>query len=109
MGRLQTQIKLKFLVMESKLVAPIWINDWVTPRPLKENATCDVCVVGLGASGLTAIIELASAGFKVIGIDRVDVGAGAAGRNGGFLLAGDADFYHEAIKKYGRSEAKALY
>lgn len=96
--------------MQSKLVTPqVWSDDWSTPKPLLQDATCDVCVVGLGASGLTAIIELASADYQVIGIDAADVGAGAAGRNGGFLLAGDSDFYHEAVKKYGRAEAKALY
>jgi glycine/D-amino acid oxidase-like deaminating enzyme len=42
-------------------------------------------------------VELASSGFNVVGIDAVDVGAGAAGRNGGFLLAGDSDFYHDSV------------
>ena len=61
-----------------------------------------MCVIGLGASGLTALIELANSGHDVCGIDAVDVGAGAAGRNGGFLLAGDAEFYHDSVKKFGR-------
>lgn len=76
---------------------------------MKSDTDCDVCVVGLGASGLTAIIELATAGFRVVGVDAVDVGAGAAGRNGGFLLAGDSDFYHDSVKKYGRDKALAIY
>lgn len=38
----------------------------------------------------------------MIGIDAEDVGAGAAGRNGGFLLAGLAEFYHDAVKKFGK-------
>jgi len=45
----------------------------------------------------------------VIGIDAEDVGAGAAGRNGGFLLAGLADFYHEAVEKHGREFALTIY
>ena len=35
--------------------------------------------------------------------------AGAAGRNGGFLLAGTYDFYHDAVRKHGRDRALAIY
>jgi gamma-glutamylputrescine oxidase len=90
---------------------PIWDNDkyWASPPPLQGNVNCDVCVIGLGGSGLVAVIELAKQGYLVIGIDAKDVGAGAAGRNGGLLLAGTADFYHDSVAKLGRSQALALY
>jgi glycine/D-amino acid oxidase-like deaminating enzyme len=45
----------------------------------------------------------------VIGVDAEDVGAGAAGRNGGFLLAGLAEFYHDAVKKFGKKFALETY
>jgi len=45
----------------------------------------------------------------VIGIDSEDVGAGASGRNGGFLLAGLADFYHEAVETLGREFVSSFY
>lgn len=48
-------------------------------------------------------------GLKVVGIDAKDVGAGAAGRNGGFLMAGLSDFYHDAVKKFGREFALSTY
>jgi glycine/D-amino acid oxidase-like deaminating enzyme len=54
----------------------------------------EVAVVGLGATGLTAIIEARRRGAEVAGYDARRVGAGASGRNAGFLLAGPADFYH---------------
>jgi glycine/D-amino acid oxidase-like deaminating enzyme len=38
-----------------------------------------------------------------------DVGAGAAGRNGGFLLSGAYDFYHDAVRLHGRDRARAIY
>jgi gamma-glutamylputrescine oxidase len=41
----------------------------------------------------------------VVGIDARDVGAGAAGRNGGLLLAGTADFHHDAVQRLGRDQA----
>jgi glycine/D-amino acid oxidase-like deaminating enzyme len=49
-------------------------------------------VIGLGGSGLAAVLEARSLGLSVIGIDAGMVAGGAAGRNGGFLLEGTASF-----------------
>lgn len=79
---------------------------------LTATIDADVCVVGLGGSGLACIAELLSLGVpahRVVGIDASAVGAGAAGRNGGFLLAGTADFYHDAVKQFGRERSRRLY
>ena len=72
---------------------------------------CDVCVVGLGGSGLTAVRELLRQrpGLRVLGLDAGDAGAGAAGRNGGFFLAGGAQFYHDAVALLGRARARSVY
>lgn len=66
-------------------------------------------MVGLGGSGLAAIHELLSLGRKVVGIDAGEIAGGAAGRNGGFLLAGVAKFYHETVGQFGREFAKRMY
>jgi gamma-glutamylputrescine oxidase len=42
-------------------------------------------------------------------MDAVSVGAGAAGRNGGFVLAGLAKFYHETALQLGRARAARIY
>ena len=42
-------------------------------------------------------------------MDAKDVGAGAAGRNGGFLLAGLPEFYHDAVRKLGRDFSLTVY
>jgi glycine/D-amino acid oxidase-like deaminating enzyme len=69
------------------------------PRPADVSA--DACVVGLGGSGLAAVAALADRGLRVVGVDAGRVAAGAAGRNGGFLVAGPADSLHEAIAAWG--------
>lgn len=69
----------------------------------------EVLVVGLGAAGLTCCLELARAGVNVVGVDAVGVGAGASGRNGGFLLAGLALFHHDAVATLGRARADTWY
>jgi len=76
---------------------------------LSGDVSADVCVVGLGGSGLTCIVELRTLGLSVVGLDASAIGAGAAGRNGGFLLAGLAAFHHDAAERYGRERAAALY
>jgi len=89
---------------------PVWDDGRWTPLPtLSGDLSADACVIGLGGSGLTLINELLQRGERVIGLDAHDVGAGAAGRNGGFLLAGTYDFYHDAIRRHGHDRAKAIY
>ena len=89
---------------------PVWDDGCWTPLPtLEGNVSADSCVIGLGGSGLTLINELLRRDERVIGLDATDVGAGAAGRNGGFLLAGTYDFYHDAIERHGHARARAIY
>lgn len=89
---------------------PLWEVEQVPGRPpLMNTVRADVCVVGLGGSGLSAVRELRRLGASVVGLDAGRVGSGAAGRNGGFLLAGLAPFYHDAVASFGRERARALY
>lgn len=89
---------------------PIWEdNPWTPLAQLQNDLTTDVCVIGLGGSGLSCIREFLEHGKEVIGIDAGMVAGGAAGRNGGFLMAGLALSHHEAVEKLGRERAKKLY
>ncbi len=76
---------------------------------LEGPTAADVVVVGLGASGLAACRHLAHRGADVVGLDARGVAAGAAGANGGFLLAGMAMFHHDAVARLGRPRAVAAY
>lgn len=78
--------------------------------PVLESAVrADVCVIGLGGSGLAAIGEVLRRGLSVVGIDAGRVAAGAAGRNGGFLLGGPAIGVHRAATGWGLELALELY
>lgn len=89
---------------------PLWEVELGPERPPLEGAAhADVCVVGLGGSGLSCVRELRRLGASVVGLDAGRVGWGAAGRNGGFLLAGLAPFYHDVVERFGRERARALY
>ena len=89
---------------------PVWDDHPWTPLPaLHGEVEADVCVVGLGGSGLSAVSELLAHGARVVGLEAGTVGGGAAGRNGGFLLAGTAMFYHDAVRRLGRERARRIY
>jgi len=89
---------------------PVWDDGgWAGLPRLRGEVTADVCVVGLGGSGLSAVGELRKLGALVVGVDAGAVAGGAAGRNGGFLLAGSSKFYHDAVAAYGRERALAIY
>ena len=90
--------------------SPLWDDGKWTPRaPLEGTQRADVCVVGLGGSGLAALDELAARGVSAIGVDAGPVGGGAAGRNGGFVLTGLARFYHDTRIQLGPRLAAALH
>jgi gamma-glutamylputrescine oxidase len=94
-----------------RATAPLWGDpaDWTNPPPLRGDVRADVCVVGLGGSGLAAVEALLDAGASVAGVDAGPVGAGAAGRNGGLLIAGAERAHHRAVEVYGRERAVELY
>ncbi len=90
---------------------PLW-GERLTAAPLPtldRVVEADVCVIGLGGSGLAAIHALLDGGASVVALDARGVAAGAAGRNGGFLLAGLASFHHVAVRELGRDRAVRLY
>ena len=89
---------------------PVWENgDWAPLPALHGRVEADVCVVGLGGSGLACLSELVAAGVDAVGLDAGAVAGGASGRNGGFLRAGLSSFHHEAVARYGRERAVRLY
>jgi gamma-glutamylputrescine oxidase len=96
--------------MMHRVNTPIWDDrDWRPLPKLEGPARADVCVIGLGGSGLAALEELGALGVSAVGIDAGTVGGGAAGRNGGFVLAGLAKFFNETVAQFGEAAASAIY
>src|SRR3989339_610846 len=56
--------------------------------PLQGHISADVLVVGAGFAGLSAAIELARRGYRVVVLEADRVCAGASGRNGGQAIVG---------------------
>ncbi len=91
---------------------PAWaavLPDWPGLPRLDSRVRADVCVIGLGGSGLAAIRRLQELGVSVAGVDSGAVAGAAAGRNGGLLLAGTAAFHHDAERELGKEAAREWY
>lgn len=85
------------------------VAGWPGLPVLDSDVRADVCVIGLGGSGLAAVGEVLRRGLSVVGLDAGRVAAGAAGRNGGFLLGGPAIGVHKAATGWGLELALQVY
>jgi gamma-glutamylputrescine oxidase len=70
----------------------------------------DVVIVGGGFIGLSTAYWISEfrPDLKIILLDRSQVGAGASGRNAGFLTKGSATFYKTLSKEWGHEKADHL-
>ena len=66
----------------------------IPPRPpLEEHVTTDVCVVGAGIAGLSVAYRLATAGKRVVVLDRDQIASGETGRTTAHLANALDDRY----------------
>ena len=78
--------------MSAAAYPPSWYAASATPLPeqpaLQGQMDADVCILGAGYTGLTAALELAEAGYRVVVLEAERIGWGASGRNGGQAIVG---------------------
>lgn len=76
---------------------------------LQGETDCDVAIVGGGLAGLSAAIELADRGYRVVLLEARQVGWGASGRNGGQAIAGLACEPSTIEAQLGRESARRVW
>ena len=79
-------------------------------RPALEGSlSADVAIVGGGFTGLSAALELAERGYRVVLLEAATVAWGASGRNGGQVNSGYRKGPSELVARFGRDEARRLW
>ncbi len=80
-----------------------------TYPPLDGDESADVAIVGAGIAGIATAYFLAKAGASVVVLDARGVAEAASGRNAGFLLAGVAENFVAASRRYGAANALRIW
>jgi gamma-glutamylputrescine oxidase len=76
---------------------------------LRGAHVADVCVIGAGATGLSAALFARAKGLKVIVLEAGRIGWGASGRNGGQMIPGLRKSADELVRAYGKERARAVF
>lgn len=99
--------------MPKSITLPSYYQATATPSPkhppLQGEISADVCIVGAGYTGLSAAIELAEAGYKVVVLEAQSVGHGASGRNGGQICTGFSAGQEKIEAQLGREDARRCF
>ena len=90
------------------VTTPFW------PRPSQRYPgllpdRTDVLIIGGGIAGTSLLHHLSRRRISGILVERQHLAFGASGRNAGFLLAGVADCYSEAVRIFGREKAREVW
>ncbi len=99
--------------MSAPAYPPSWYAASAAPLPeqpaLQGHAEADVCILGAGYTGLSAALELAEAGYRVIVLEAERIGWGASGRNGGQAIVGFGCEQDTLESLVGADDARKLF
>jgi len=76
---------------------------------LQQHIQADVTVIGSGMTGISAALELAEKGYKVVVLEAEDLSWGASGRSGGQIIAGAGEDGASMLKLLGKEDARKAF
>jgi glycine/D-amino acid oxidase-like deaminating enzyme/nitrite reductase/ring-hydroxylating ferredoxin subunit len=89
----------------------LWQTDIILSdmMPLKKSISTEVCVIGAGISGLMTAYFLQKKGYKVVVIDKDDLGFDETALSTAHLASALDDGFVQLIKWHGRDGARLAY
>ena len=89
----------------------IWLDELpAEPYPsLEGDTSADVAIVGGGIAGIATAYHLALHGASAVLVESRTVAEAASGRNAGFLLAGVAENFAAAARRYGETNTLRIW
>jgi gamma-glutamylputrescine oxidase len=84
-------------------------NRSITCPALAGDITTDVVIIGGGYTGISAALELAKTGYKVIVLEAGKIGCGASGRNGGQICTGFSAAQSKLAHQLGEADARKCF
>jgi len=92
-----------------------WYQDeagkrWSDAGPIADGSQCDVAIIGGGLAGISTAVSLLERGMTSVRVLEADEpGAGASGRNGGFVFAGYSLGNDKLFSQLGAERAGLLH
>lgn len=80
-------------------------------RSSKTPSSADIVIIGGGIAGLSAAywIGREDPSMKVVVVEKHEIGAGATGRNAGFVTCGSVEHFNRLVEKHGKAEALDIW
>lgn len=76
-----------------------------------QNLSVDIAIVGGGIAGLSCAywLQKEDPNLRIAIIEKYEIGAGATGRNAGFITCGSVEHFNRLVGKHGQSEAHEIW
>jgi glycine/D-amino acid oxidase-like deaminating enzyme len=97
-----------------RVARPLWLDRASSRRrsrypAMRGDLTADVVIVGGGISGAAAAWTFASAGVRVVLVERALVGRGSTAASTALLMQEPDKDFHELAARYGRAAARRMW
>ncbi len=87
------------------------VSYWQDSYGLGDSLCTDVLIIGAGLAGLSTAYWLSrkDPSLSIVVIDKGEIGAGASGRNAGFITCGSTEHFSRMISAYGEDKAEEIW